>query len=107
VVEESFHVDGDLLGEQELLLVELFRHRILERLVKELSENDDEGEYDQEEEYDAGWSKKPVFLEGPEQAWHGLLYFQNMSDVKGLDGKLACGLDDDGQENILSLLLSQ
>jgi hypothetical protein len=36
--------------------------------VKELSENDDEGEYDQKEEYDAGWSKEPVFLEGPEQA---------------------------------------
>jgi hypothetical protein len=55
--------------------------------VKELSENDDEGEHDQEEKYDAGRSKEPVFLEGPEQAWHGLLYFQNMRDVKGLDGK--------------------
>jgi hypothetical protein len=68
VVEESFHVDGDLLGEEELLLVELLSHGVLERLVKELSENDDEGEYDQEEEYNAGWSKKPVFPEGPEEA---------------------------------------
>jgi hypothetical protein len=70
--------------------------------VKELSENNDEGEYDQEEEYDAGWSKKPVFLEGPEQAWHGLLYFQNMSDVKGLDENPACGRANDGQKDFLS-----
>jgi len=41
--EERFHVDGDLLGQQKLLLVELVGHLVPERLVKDLSDYDDNG----------------------------------------------------------------
>jgi hypothetical protein len=41
-----------LPGKEELLLVELIGHFFLERLVKELTEDDDEGEDDQKGQND-------------------------------------------------------
>ena len=46
-IDVTFDVHRDLTRQQELLLVKLVRHFLLERLVKELPENDNKGQDDE------------------------------------------------------------
>jgi hypothetical protein len=43
MADEALNVHCNFTGQEELLLVELVRHFLLERLVKELPEDDDYG----------------------------------------------------------------
>jgi len=72
MIEKTFHIDGDLLGQKELLFVELLRHGVLQRLMEELAEDDDDGYDKEEEDDDARRSKETAFPEGPEKRWHGV-----------------------------------
>ena len=76
MIEERFDVDGHLLGQQELLLVELVGHLVPERLVKDLAEDDDEGEDEKERQDDHERRKDFAILQVAKHTEHALIYCQ-------------------------------
>jgi len=76
MINERFNVLCDFPGEQKLLLVELPCHLFLERLMKELSENDNQGKH-KEKCQDKGRRREQLFLfkELNYPLKHGIMYF--------------------------------
>ena len=87
-VDETLDIYGDLPGQQELLLVELFGHLLLERLVEELAKENDERENDEEREDEDRRREQLFFPERPDNTLkHEVIYCQKRGKVKE---SLAC-----------------
>jgi hypothetical protein len=74
MIKERFDIDGDLLGQQKLLFVELVGHLVPERLVKDLSDYDDEGEDEKERKDDDERRKDFAVLQVAKHTEHALIY---------------------------------
>jgi hypothetical protein len=88
MIEKRFDVDAHLLGQQKLLLVELVGHLVPKRLVKGLSDYDDEGEDEKERKNDDERRKDFAVFQVAKHTEHALIYCQHTIDVKGLDCQL-------------------
>jgi hypothetical protein len=79
MVDEAFYVHCHFARQQELLLVELSGHFFLERLVKELSENDNKRKYEQKRQDDyRGGYKFFLFEDVNDTLNHELIYIEKL-----------------------------
>jgi hypothetical protein len=88
MIDETFYIYSHFTGEEELLLVELTGHFLLERLMKELPQDDDEGENNEENENKpCGGEVFLLFYDTEDALKHRVIYSQNRQKVKKLKGK--------------------
>jgi hypothetical protein len=85
VVEEAFYVQRNFAGQQELLAIELSGHFFLERFMKELAEDNDDGQHEEERQDKRHGGEQLFLAQRAEKALkHGLMYFQRRGNVKRL-----------------------
>jgi hypothetical protein len=86
VIDICLDIHRYFTGKQQLLLVELFGHFLLQRLVEELSKNDDKRKDKEQHEDKQRGGKKFLLLENENKALkHGVIYCTKRWIVKQLN----------------------